>query len=258
MISMRSLSIIGGLALTAILSATLPSPAVGQSGPPPLDSVLFQTWGADSLRFYVQHYPRPESDLPVALMLHDRGAGSAGFEKLALTLGGFGMPIFLPDMRGEGSSVLASDGRRVFPAERWTAAHSSLMVKDLASLLRFADNQSTLRGRPWIILCEGEAVGMALELMKADSRFVGAVLLSPTPAESVDPSLLGEGAPLLLLACDQDVEAVAGLRALYAELPKERRRMELLPCRSRGVRMLDWVPGLVDQVTAWCLEKGAD
>ncbi len=252
---MRSAQIIGGLALMAMLSALTAPPLFAQVDAKPLNQVRFQTWGEDSLELVGTYYPAPESDLPVVLLLHDRGVPAADLVPLARALGSEGMTVFLPQLRGEGASVVAR-GRPVTAAGSWTRKQSSLMVRDLAAITHFADRQPTLSGLPWILVAEGESVGVALELLVVDDRFKGAMLLSPSPAGPLDPEHLAAAAPLVLLACDQDEQAVEALRALYGQLPRERRRMELMPCRSRGARMLEWVPGLTTQVVTWALATG--
>lgn len=243
---------LGALLILALLSG-LPASAQEQKLRA-VDWVRFQTWGADSLALFCSYFSAPASEAPAVLVLHDRGAQGLDFRMLALTLQAEGLPVFLPDLRGEGESIVGRRGN-IPAAPAWNAKWRRVMAVDCEAVLGFARRQSGMSERPWLIVAEGEAAGLALDLLLGDGPFRGAVLLSPFPPADLAEDALGTGFPLLLLACDQDPDAVAALRELYAKLPAEARRMELLPCRSRGSRMLNWVDGLDAHISDWCLHR---
>ncbi len=242
---------------SAILCLCLPATTLAQ-GMRKADSwVRFQLWGADSLALYGSYFaaPVPEDERPGLIVLHDRGARGLDFGALAQGLQAAGITVILPDLRGEGESI-TTRGRSMHPPEYWDSAWRHLMAEDVKALLRFADRQPSLTGRPWLLLAEGEAATLALELVNDHPRFHGAILLSPSPAPDQDPALAELDGRVLMFTCDQDLEMVAKLRELYQLLPQESRRMELLPCRSRGSLMIKWVPGLADRIRAWILTDG--
>ena len=83
-----------GLALGLGLLAGGPLAAEGESR----NWVRFQTWGVDSLELFASYYPAEPSELPVALMLHDRGGDGSDLARLATVFARSGIPVFLPDM----------------------------------------------------------------------------------------------------------------------------------------------------------------
>jgi pimeloyl-ACP methyl ester carboxylesterase len=221
---------------------------------PSTDVVRFQIWGGDSLALFGSYFGARASDddRPGLIVLHDRGAQGRDFAVMARDLQDAGITVILPDLRGEGES-LRTRGRSMQPPPSWDAPWRSLMAEDVAALLRFADHQPSLTGRPWLLLAEGEAASLALELMAGNSRYRGAILLSPLPAPDQDPAVAELEGRVLMFCCDQDQERVEVLRRLFQLLPPESRRMELLPCRSRGSYMIKWVSDLTDRIRAWIL-----
>jgi alpha-beta hydrolase superfamily lysophospholipase len=219
--------------------------------------VRFQVWTPDSLALFASYYPTGQMTGPVALLLHDRGGEGIDLAPLAMTLQASGTPVFLPDLRGEGDSVGGARGR-VQGAARWRLPERVLIRKDLAEILDFAAAQAVLRDRAWVLVAVGESAGIALELMQADSSFSRLALLSPRCEDDLDSAAFAQLEPVLLLACEDDEEGSAAVRALYERLPAPARRMDLLPCRARGARLLRWVKGLDLRVADWLRRENAD
>lgn len=214
--------------------------------------VRFQVWSPDSVALLASYYPSADSSGPVALMLHDRGGQGSDLAELAQYFQAAGIPVFLPDLRGEGQSVESRHGR-IPPAERWGERERHLLERDLERILLFAQNQPILRERDWVLVAVGEAAALALELKATDSRFKRLALLSPRVEEDLVPAALASPDPVLLIACDEDEEAAAWVRDLYGQLPAGARRMDLLPCRSRGARIIRWVKDLDARLHTWSL-----
>ena len=213
--------------------------------------VRFQTWGQDSLALYATYYPTAPGRSPVALLLHDRAGEGSDLGVLATKFARAGIPVLLPDLRGEGESTSSQRGR-VGPAERWGAAELPLLVKDMEGIFAFAEAQVALRDRGWVVVAEGAAGGIALAMAESDRRLVGVVLLSPlTLGREFDLASLE--IPVLLLACAADEASVETVETLYRGLPTDLRRMDVMPCRSRGHRMLNWVTDLAGRIADWTL-----
>ena len=208
------------------------------------DLVRFQLWTADSLALAGSYFRAFDAAQPLVLLLHDRGASSYALAPLGYGLQDAGAAVFLPDLRGEGDSVNSRRGR-VSPAPAWNASARALIARDLEAVLGFADRQPGLEGRPWVLIAEGEACALALEMLAEDAerapqarRYAGGLLVSPLPTADLRASANAAPQPLLLTACDQDSVSLESVRALLAAGPEGSRRVELLPCRSRGLRAL--------------------
>jgi len=228
--------------------AALAALVIALAAPAPLaaaEVIRFQLWTADSLALVGGYFRAPAGPRPIALLLHDRGQNGSALVGLAETWQALGLPVFLPDLRGEGGSRLSTAGP-VPAAAAWASPARALLARDLEALLAFADRQPDLAGRPGGIGAEGEACALALELMAGagGARYAAALLLSPLPTPDLTPAAGAVPQRLLLAACDQDEESLPALRALYAREaesagePGSTRRLELAPCRSRGAHLL--------------------
>ncbi len=214
--------------------------------------IRFQTWGADSLKLFASYYPAQLSELPFILMLHDRGGIGADFGTLATRFSRAGMPVFLPDLRGEGQST--EQGRiTVAPAPRWGSSELPILVKDMDGIFSFANAQEGSEARSWIVVTAGEAAGIALALAESNESVSGVVLLSPLGLDR-EFDLASTEVPIYLLACDSDEESADLVRSIYRWIPQDKRRMDIMSCRSRGHRMLRWVGDLGDRIVEWTMQ----
>ncbi len=217
---------------------------------PPANWVRLQVWSPDSVALYASYFPARDREAPVALLLHDRGGQGSDLMGLAESFQASGIPVLLPDLRGEGESVTSRRGN-VAPARQWGEPEKAILARDAEAICAFADAQETLRDRPWLAVAVGEAAPLAFALADSLPRFERLALLSPRSGSALPLEPGGRALPVLLFACDEDSVAAAAVRGLYELLPAGMRRMDLLPCRSRGSRMLRWVPELTERLSAW-------
>jgi len=236
--------------LTPVLAVLCLAASVSHAQERSRSLLRFETYTADSLSLTGRFFPAPVGDRPAALLLHGRTRGVNQFMRLAERLQRQGVPVVIPDLRGEGGSVRLL-GREIEPAEQWGGKERLILRRDLDHVMDFVLRQTGIPGRDWFIVAEGEACAVAAELLAEDERFKRLVLLSPLLQEDFRLETLEKAEAVFLVASTGDEPAGCDLERIAALLPDDVLRKALPAGRSRGQSILRWEPGLLEDIAIW-------
>ncbi|MDP6418299.1 MAG: alpha/beta hydrolase [Candidatus Krumholzibacteria bacterium] len=201
---------------------------------------------SDSLKMAVSYYPPRGEPRGALLILHDRGGEGVWYRDFAGELQARGLAVLLPDLRGHGSSRI--EGRRALPE-----FEVPRICEDLQSPLDLLRSQDGLQDSNWSILAVGESAATGLRLLETEESLDRLFLLSPLGCDSLSPSLPASSR-VMMISCEEDEEALQSQTKLYLSLPPDQRRMDFLPCRSRGRSLLLSRDSLRERIRDWFLE----
>jgi pimeloyl-ACP methyl ester carboxylesterase len=214
------------------------------------NNIRFKVWGVDSLGLHGSYYPTHDVDFGVALILPDRSREGGNYISIASRLQRAGVPVFLPDLRGQGDSDFSGRGP-VPQISEWNRGARGLIARDLNGVLELAAHQDYLKGEEWLLIAAGESAAIGVEMATSDPRFRRLVLVSPIFQSDFDRDLLLNLPDLYVTACRGDSVSMESVWEMESILDDDSYRQDIIQGRSRGDRLLHWAPEVMRRILQW-------